>query len=155
MLQACWLTNAFAIASTCIVWAKKLIPCGMREQTTCQRCPKMLKNVSILKFRDHIWNHHEKWIQISTNIPGYICSLIREIHTNIPEIWESKVTFTQCQCPPSKSLKKTQYVNFQLLTLDVCRPCPLWVITMMYGVGGTIVITQAKIMIFLIQILLH
>ena len=48
-----------------------------RVQTTGQKCHK---NVNILltfrKFYDHIWDHHEKYIQISTNIPG-IGSLIR------------------------------------------------------------------------------
>ena len=31
-----------------------------------------------MEFHDHIWNHHEKCIQINTNMPG-IGSLIREI----------------------------------------------------------------------------
>ena len=38
----------------------------------------MVKNVNILEFLDHIWNHHDKYIQMSTNMPG-IGSLIREI----------------------------------------------------------------------------
>ena len=46
---------------------------------------KMLKNVNILEFHDHIWNHHEKRIQKSTIIPG-IGSLIHEIDVNISEI---------------------------------------------------------------------
>ena len=29
----------------------------------------MFKNVNILEFGDYIWNHHEKCIQISTNMP--------------------------------------------------------------------------------------
>ena len=32
----------------------------------------MFKNVKILEFGDYIWNHHEKCIEISTNMPG-IC----------------------------------------------------------------------------------
>ena len=34
------------------------------------------KNVNILEFLVHIWNHHEKYIRISTNMPGigpFIC----------------------------------------------------------------------------------
>ena len=31
---------------------------------------KSFKNVKILQFGDYIWNHHEKCIQISTNMPG-------------------------------------------------------------------------------------
>ena len=36
------------------------------------------KNVNILEFHDHSWNHHAKLIEISTNMPS-IGSLIREI----------------------------------------------------------------------------
>ena len=39
---------------------------------------KFVKNVKMMEFHDHIWNHHEECIQISTNMPG-IGSLIREI----------------------------------------------------------------------------
>ena len=30
----------------------------------------MFKNAQIQTFHDHIWNRHEKCIQISTNMPG-------------------------------------------------------------------------------------
>ena len=43
-----------------------------------------MSNNFILEFHDHIWYHHEKWIQISTNMPG-IGSLIREIRVKISE----------------------------------------------------------------------
>ena len=43
---------------------------------------KCSKNDNILEFHDHIWNHHEKCTQISTNMPG-IGSLIHEIHVRI------------------------------------------------------------------------
>ena len=43
-------------------------------------------------FHDHIWNHHEKCIQISTNMPG-IGSLIRKIDVKISEIWETNILF--------------------------------------------------------------
>ena len=33
-----------------------------------QNCTKFVKNVNIFKFCDHIWNHHGKCIQISTNM---------------------------------------------------------------------------------------
>ena len=29
-----------------------------------------VKNVKIVEFHDHIWNHHEKCFQISTNMPS-------------------------------------------------------------------------------------
>ena len=45
-----------------------------------------------MEFDDPIWNHHEKCIQISTNMPG-IGSLIPEIDVKLSEIWESKHIF--------------------------------------------------------------
>ena len=60
-------------------------------QTIGQKDNKFVKNVEIVEFHDHIWNHHEKYIQISTNMPG-IGSLIREIDV---EISESKHNFVQ------------------------------------------------------------
>ena len=55
---------------------------------------KFVKNVEIVEFHDHIWNHNEKCIQMSTNMPG-IGSLIRELAVEILEMWESKQTFAQ------------------------------------------------------------
>ena len=46
---------------------------------------KEIKNVRVLEFHDHIWNHHEICIQISTNMPG-IGSLNCEIDVNISEM---------------------------------------------------------------------
>ena len=54
----------------------------------------MIKNVEIVDFHYHIRNHHEKCIQLSTNMPG-IGSVIREIDVNISEMFERKQTFTQ------------------------------------------------------------
>ena len=49
----------------------------------CRRQVKDLTNVvnffKIVEFHDHVWNHHEKYIEISTNMP-VIGSLIREIN---------------------------------------------------------------------------
>ena len=42
-----------------------------------------------MEYHDHIWNHHEKCIQISTNMPG-IGSENREIAVKISETSESK-----------------------------------------------------------------
>ena len=42
-----------------------------------------------MKFHRHIWSHHAKWIEISTNMPG-IGSLIREIHVKIEEFEKAK-----------------------------------------------------------------
>ena len=59
-----------------------------------------VKNVRIVEFHYHIWNHNEKCIQISTNMPG-IGSFIREKAVEILEMWESKQTFTQLKPSPA------------------------------------------------------
>ena len=43
-----------------------------------ENCTKIVKNVTIIGFHYHIWNHHGKYIQMSTDIPG-IGSVIYEI----------------------------------------------------------------------------
>ena len=53
-----------------------------------------VKNVLIVKFHGHIWNYHEKCIQMSTNMPG-IGSGNREIAVKISEMSESKHDFAQ------------------------------------------------------------
>ena len=42
------------------------------------------RNVKIVQCHHHIWNHHEKYIEISTNIP-VIGSLICEITVKVSE----------------------------------------------------------------------
>ena len=63
--------NAFRAAGEC------------RRQV--QNLTKFVKNVEIMEFHDHIRNHDEKCIQISTNMPG-IGSLFREIAVDISEM---------------------------------------------------------------------
>ena len=46
---------------------------------------KFVKNFKIVEFHGHIWNHNEKCIQISTNMPG-IGSLFREVAVDISEM---------------------------------------------------------------------
>ena len=52
-----------------------------RKQTTSQIFHKILKKIlNILEFGDYIWNHHEKCIQIRTNMPGIgleMCEIVR------------------------------------------------------------------------------
>ena len=46
----------------------------------------MLKNVNILEFIVYIWDHHEKYIQIGTNMPGIgllICEISRILRNKI------------------------------------------------------------------------
>ena len=62
--------NAFHAAGECRRHVKKLT--------------HFVQNVKIVEFHDHIWNHHEKYIQTSTNMPG-IGSIIREIDAKISE----------------------------------------------------------------------
>ena len=50
-----------------------------------QNCTTNVKNVKIVELYYQIWIHHEKCIQISTNMPG-IGSLIREIAVEISEM---------------------------------------------------------------------
>ena len=52
----------------------------------------VLKNVNILEFGDFNWNHHEKCIQISTNMPGI--GLILEKQTDF--VWMVKA-MTACK----------------------------------------------------------
>ena len=59
-----------------------------------------MENVNIVEFHDHIWIHREKYIKISTNMPG-IGSLIREKHVKITEIWESKTDFYLVKSMPA------------------------------------------------------
>ena len=37
---------------------------------TVPKYQQLFKNFNIMEFYDHIWNHHEKYIQISTNMPS-------------------------------------------------------------------------------------
>ena len=52
------------------------------------------KNVKIVKFHDHIWNHLKKHIEMSTNMPG-MGSVIHELAVKISEIRESKYNFAE------------------------------------------------------------
>ena len=54
-----------------------------REQTTGRK--QSGQKVNIFEFHKYTWNHHVKFIPISTNMPG-IGSLIREMDVNISEI---------------------------------------------------------------------
>ena len=62
--------NAFHAASECRLQATKLT--------------KFVKNVEIVKVHDHIWNHNEKCIQLSTNMPS-IGLVISEIISEMLE----------------------------------------------------------------------
>ena len=68
---------------------KHLVVNASHAAGECRRQVKIVttfvKNVEIVEFHDHIWNHNEKCIQISTNMPA-IGSLIREIAVTISEI---------------------------------------------------------------------
>ena len=53
---------------------------------------QLFKNFNILEFDDYIWNHDEKCIQISTNMPG-IDLVICEKGFEFNEFWEKENTF--------------------------------------------------------------
>ena len=59
-----------------------------------QNLTKFVKNVEIVEFHDHIWNHNEKCIQISTNMPG-IGLVIPEITCEMLKLWENEHDFAQ------------------------------------------------------------
>ena len=68
-----------------------------------EKCHKMFKNFKILEFRDYIWNHHEKCIQISTNMPSIglvIC--VKKL------FWEKKQIFYMVK-PRAKCVNPYQY----------------------------------------------
>ena len=69
------------VASQCKVFTDTLGECR-RQVKNLTNCVKLIK---IVKFHDHIWNHHNKYIEISTNMP-VIGSLIRKITVKISEI---------------------------------------------------------------------
>ena len=53
-----------------------------------------LKKIKIVEFHDHIWNHNEKCIQLSTNMPS-IGLVIPEITSEMLGFWENKFNFDQ------------------------------------------------------------
>ena len=68
------------------------------EAGECRRQVKHLihfvKNVKIVEFYYHIWNHHEKYIEISTNMPC-IALVIPEITCEMLKWWENKYNFAE------------------------------------------------------------
>ena len=68
-----------------------------RRQVT--KLTKFVKNVDILQVHDHIWNHNEKYIQLSTNMPG-IGSVIREIAVTISEMSTILASFCSLKTIP-------------------------------------------------------
>ena len=63
-------------------------------QTTGPNLTKFLKNVKIIESHYHIRNHHEKCIQISTNMPS-IGFVIPEITREMLDLLENKHNFAQ------------------------------------------------------------
>ena len=78
--------NAFRVAGEC------------RRQV--KNVTTFVINVKIVEFHDHIWNHYEKCIQISTNMPG-IGSVNCEIAVKISEFEKANwilLSINQCLC---------------------------------------------------------
>ena len=76
------------------MWCKQIV----NNYHAAAECRRQVKNgkkkigkkrVKIVEFHDHIWNHHKKYIQISTNIPG-IGSVNRETDVNKSDMSQSK-----------------------------------------------------------------
>ena len=53
-----------------------------------------------MKVHDHIWNHNEKCINLSTNMPG-IGSVIREIAVAISEMSTNLASFCGVKTVPA------------------------------------------------------
>ena len=51
-----------------------------------QKLTQIVKNGKIIELHYYIWNHHEKFIQTSTNMPGIYDLVIREIVFEITRI---------------------------------------------------------------------
>ena len=54
-----------------------MIPLGLNTYHAAGECRlqvinviNVVKNVKIVEFHDHIWNHRPKYIEISTNMPS-------------------------------------------------------------------------------------
>ena len=59
----------------------------MHSMRQVKNVTKLVKNVEIVEFHDHIWNHNEKCIQISTNMSS-IGLVIPEITCEMLEFWK-------------------------------------------------------------------
>ena len=84
------------VAETCLMcngWTSFRKPDSLNDFTKaaseCRRQvnngTNLVKDVKIVTFYDQIWNLHEKYIEISTNISG-IGSLFREISVKMSEM---------------------------------------------------------------------
>ena len=98
LFYECWIKFARTITGLCVHYSLPLSKSSPVHITfhAAGECRQRVKNFTKYSKNDnvsemswHIWDHHGKCIQISTNITG-IGSLIREIDVNISEIWESK-----------------------------------------------------------------
>ena len=78
-----YLTEADSLSS--ISLAVLMLSTRQAVQTTGNNLTNFVKNVKIVEFFDHIWNHHDKYIEISTNMPS-IGSLICEIANKMSEM---------------------------------------------------------------------
>ena len=65
----------------------------------CQKCDK-IKNIYInfLEFGECIWNHREKCIQISTNIPGIGSEMLRILRNKNDFVWMMKPMACKVSC---------------------------------------------------------
>ena len=76
-----WVNNLDSI-QLCVILILDSVMHSKRRQASADDRSKI---DNILEFHFHIWNHHEKCIKISTNMPG-ISSLISEIAVQISEM---------------------------------------------------------------------
>ena len=105
-----------AISCPCTNWTPWIIyiNIGKGYVQTIDKFHKISQNFTILEFRDYIWNHHEKCILMSTNIPS-IGSVISQIGS---DFWEKKKTpFKNVNFPMLSSVDSTDYSFPQYIAL--------------------------------------
>ena len=59
---------------------ENFIGCNINAFYAADECRQHVKNIKMIEFGDYIWNHHEKCIQMSTNMLGIcldICEMLR------------------------------------------------------------------------------
>ena len=68
LIVDCWNTILGITVRSVLKWAN--VEWTLSVCQVCNFIFFLLKMSTFLKFQDYIWTHHEKYIQISTNMPG-------------------------------------------------------------------------------------
>ena len=93
--------------------SQNTLPRGRHEQTTGPTFHKMLKNIKIIEYHYHIWNHHGKCIRISTNMLGIGFLIVKQA-------FNLKILTTEKRILHGKSIAVVK-VLFLSLTFTYCH----------------------------------